>query len=275
MVFALLVGSTAYGNYTPQLLSFFAIADFISFSMFKERDSSGNNSAAFDCCFHPEAIAFCQGEKGHSKPFRDLLIRTAMEGVEESYRRQRQTVALETEYHVLKGVAYKSGTPPTMLIDTQSKQRVWSPESVVANAPSVEDIKQNFPMKKTSEVQAASPAPAPVVPVPPVSSTSTIKYGQAARAKEPGVKKGFLEPKTTTVASQYPVQPVAVVSPSSSSSSSHTQQPSSPSGGKKVTARSSAAIVSGGVRYTVSERGVMSLGYSFPLHRLYTLHTLC
>ena len=34
---------------------------------------------------------------------RDLLIRTAMEGVEESYRRQKQEVKLINDYHVLKG----------------------------------------------------------------------------------------------------------------------------------------------------------------------------
>ena len=35
--------------------------------------------------------------------FRDLLVRTAMEGVEESYRRQNQNVTLINDYHVLKG----------------------------------------------------------------------------------------------------------------------------------------------------------------------------
>lgn len=53
-----------------------------------EKDKKDENSACFDCCFHPEAIDL--GMK--HKQFRDLLVHTAMDGVEESYRRQHQEV---------------------------------------------------------------------------------------------------------------------------------------------------------------------------------------
>ena len=42
--------------------------------------------------------------------YRDLLVRTAMEGVEESYRRQKQDVKLINDYHVLKGDNYLYGS---------------------------------------------------------------------------------------------------------------------------------------------------------------------
>ena len=36
-----------------------------------EKDNSGNNSAAFDCCFHPECIMLSVGPQGAvNKPFR-------------------------------------------------------------------------------------------------------------------------------------------------------------------------------------------------------------
>jgi hypothetical protein len=173
-----------------------------------------------------------------------------MEGVEESYRRQRQTVTLDKEYHVLKGVLYKSGTPPTMLIDVQSKQREWDADAAAAQAPSVDDIRKSFATKTPDNV---SP-----IPTPPVSSTSTVKYGQAAKAKEPALKKGFLEPKVPTVQL-----------PTSSSSSSSPMQPPSPSlGERKITVKAPAATIAGGVKYTLTERGVMSLGYHSCLYIL-------
>jgi hypothetical protein len=55
-----------------------------------ENDKGGDTVPAFDCCFHPEALQF----GNRSKQFRDLLVSTAISGVEEAYRRQKQQVPL-------------------------------------------------------------------------------------------------------------------------------------------------------------------------------------
>ncbi len=53
-----------------------------------ETDSSGQNAAAFDCCFHPEAL-----RRGvENKRFKELLVKTAMDGVVQAYKLQRQQV---------------------------------------------------------------------------------------------------------------------------------------------------------------------------------------
>lgn len=53
-----------------------------------EKDKGGELVPAFDCCFHPEALTFAN----RSKQFRDLLVSTAISGIEESFKRQRQQV---------------------------------------------------------------------------------------------------------------------------------------------------------------------------------------
>ena len=93
-----------------------------------------------------------------------------MEGVEESYRRQKLEVKLINDYHVLKGVcdhidhtqhisftcivltfirdsflhpgvAYKSGQPPAMMVDKGSKNNWKDAIGKADSAPSVEEIK--------------------------------------------------------------------------------------------------------------------------------------
>jgi hypothetical protein len=54
-----------------------------------EKDKNGENAPCFDCCFHPQAI---QLGKQH-KEFKDLLVTTAMEGVEKLYQQQGQDVS--------------------------------------------------------------------------------------------------------------------------------------------------------------------------------------
>ena len=72
-----------------------------------EKDKNGVNAACFDCCFHPEAISLC----GKYKEFRDLVINTAIDGVEESYRKMNLTVLLDRAFHIVKGINYKQGMP--------------------------------------------------------------------------------------------------------------------------------------------------------------------
>jgi hypothetical protein len=54
-----------------------------------EKDKEGANAPCFDCCFHPDALKLGRSHK----EFRDLLVHTAMEGVEQMYlTTQNQTV---------------------------------------------------------------------------------------------------------------------------------------------------------------------------------------
>jgi len=54
-----------------------------------EKDKNGSNAPCFDCCFHPDAIALGM----QHKEFKDLLVTTAMEGVEKLYQQQGQDVS--------------------------------------------------------------------------------------------------------------------------------------------------------------------------------------
>lgn len=95
-----------------------------------EKDKNGESVAAFDCCFHPEALQLST----RSKQFRDLLVSTAISGLEEAYRRQRLQVTVQKEFHVLKGVSYKSGQIPTMLIDISGKNK-WNESESTTPTP--------------------------------------------------------------------------------------------------------------------------------------------
>eukprot|EP01038_Epipyxis_sp_PR26KG_P006176 gene6176-8506_t len=93
-----------------------------------ERDKNGENAPSFDCCFHPQAIVLSQA----SKDFRNLLVQTAIEGVEEAYKRQNQSTKLSREFHVLKGITYKEGKIPAMMIDISSKKN-WDKDKTNNN----------------------------------------------------------------------------------------------------------------------------------------------
>ena len=53
-----------------------------------EKDNNDSNVVCFDCCYHPLAVA----QMDKVKKFRDSLVHTAIEGVEEAYRAQKQEV---------------------------------------------------------------------------------------------------------------------------------------------------------------------------------------
>ena len=74
-----------------------------------EKDKNGSNVACFDCCFHPEALDL---SRGHSR-FRDLLVHSAMDGIEEGYRRQKLEVKLLKTYILLQ----KAFTEPPHALD--------------------------------------------------------------------------------------------------------------------------------------------------------------
>src|SRR5690606_7515470 len=91
-----------------------------------EKDKSGSNAVAFDCCFHPNIMALSDSDSR----FRDVLITTAIEGIEEYYRRAGQNVQVKKDFHVVKGVQYRSGDVPSMLIAIDTKKN-WNDDEIV------------------------------------------------------------------------------------------------------------------------------------------------
>lgn len=157
-----------------------------------EIDKSGQqNVPSFDCCFHPEALDY--GAK--SKQFRDLLVQTAFDGIEASYARNRLPTTLERKaYHVLKGVAYKSGpTIPTMMVDTVSKNKEWTPGAgkLKEREPGTHwPMPTPVPSAPRDAAAAAAPTPIAAAVTPPAQSGTKVAKGAAAK---PAIKKGFLE----------------------------------------------------------------------------------
>lgn len=144
-----------------------------------EKDSNDNNVATFDCCFHPKAL-----DMGNSrKEFKDLLVRTAMEGVTESYKRQNSPVKLSADFHILKGVSYKTGITTAMMVDKKSKE-TWKGEKDAPETGGMEAV-------PSSRVEELPPAPAGEKEAKKQSSPPA-KKDSANKKKEPSIKKGFL-----------------------------------------------------------------------------------
>lgn len=134
-----------------------------------EKDKRGCNSAVFDCCFHPEALRM----GAESRDFRDLLVSTGLDGVEQMYRTQSQQVALSRASHVVKGLRYKEGQVLTMMIPLAARDR-W----------------QDQPGLNPSDRQqspASGPASSSSSPKKPAAATSVgTDSGAAVPAALPG-----------------------------------------------------------------------------------------
>jgi hypothetical protein len=172
-----------------------------------ERDKKGENATCFDCCFHPEAIIL--GEL--NAEFKKLLVSTAMEGVDEFYKRTSQKVQIDRDFHVVKGISYKEGQIPTMLIATASKN-AWDEKKEKKNESTTgitsmksptkpgeisSGIKhKNDPPASTSDDEKP-PAKTTVAKPAAVSSDSNSSTTASSPAKPstkaaPAIKKGFL-----------------------------------------------------------------------------------
>ena len=138
-----------------------------------EKDQKDINVACFDCCFHPTAIALA----GERKQFRDLLVQTAIDGVEEGFRRQNNETKLSREFHILKGVTYKSGQIPAMMIDVSSKQQ-WSGNAQPPQAATAAAVLSKTTTTSTTATTKTSP--------------ELISGVGSATKTEPAIKKGFL-----------------------------------------------------------------------------------
>jgi HSP20 family molecular chaperone IbpA len=71
-----------------------------------------------DCCYHPDTL---QLAKANTR-FRDLIVQTAFDAIEKSFKtHQKMDISLKKEYHILKGVEYKSGDVASMMVQKEPK----------------------------------------------------------------------------------------------------------------------------------------------------------
>ncbi|KAG6614917.1 kintoun protein [Phytophthora cinnamomi] len=79
-----------------------------------EADKGGSGVPTFDVCFHPRVVEFAMARA----EYRHMVINTCLDAVEPVLRdsRRNQKAVLARNYHILKGVFYKSGDPVTMCL---------------------------------------------------------------------------------------------------------------------------------------------------------------
>ncbi|KAF1783351.1 PIH1 family [Phytophthora cactorum] len=102
-----------------------------------EPDKGGANAPTFDVCFHPRVIEFSMTRED----YRHMVISTCLDAVEPIMResRHKSDALLARNYHVLKGVLYKSGDPVTMCLRKEHE----APESVkTKKKTAVQAVKQ-------------------------------------------------------------------------------------------------------------------------------------
>jgi len=145
-----------------------------------EKDKKESNAAAFDVCFHPEAIVLSLKHK----QFQTVVVETAIDGIEAAYQRQKQNTKLSRDFHIVKNVTYKSGQVVTMMINKSDTKSSWSDDSATSATP----VTTN---KDVSSTKASNAVTAPVVDTKP--KPDSVDTGPNPGSKHTTVvKKGFL-----------------------------------------------------------------------------------
>jgi HSP20 family molecular chaperone IbpA len=127
-------------------------------------------------------------------------------------------VKLNPEFHVVKGINYKSGVVATMLIDVSESKTKWNGDSAAAKGDT-QNKTESMPKKSDSKSASDSVPPTSAAPAEPecddsVDSIDTTTVGSAAGAgaaessskvsalpgkkAEPAFKKGFLNSKSSS-----------------------------------------------------------------------------
>ena len=130
---------------------------------------------------------------GHNrKEFKDLLVNTAMEGVTESYRRQNQPVKLNKDFHILKGVSYKSGITATMMVDKKSKGTWRKDPDVVEDKPSGPKVPTTLAQQMMDEKATKKTSASASTTTAAVSIDAGTAKKKGGTKKDASIKKGFL-----------------------------------------------------------------------------------
>lgn len=124
-----------------------------------EKDKGGAMVLTFDVCFHPTTLGFAKTQR----TYRDMVVKTCIDAVEDVVRavRRKPQAILSRDYHVLKGVAYKSGDPVTMClrkpataVKSSIAKATSSTESAKSSVAKASPVVQQVPKEKPIEVVA-------------------------------------------------------------------------------------------------------------------------
>ncbi|KAG7386611.1 Protein kintoun [Phytophthora pseudosyringae] len=128
-----------------------------------EQDKGGSGVPTFDVCFHPRVIEFAMARPD----YRHMVISTCLDAVEPILResRRKPNALLAKDYHILKGVAYKSGDPVTMCLrkereapePTKSKKTKAAQSKPKVQAVTVTKIAPEGKMTEVSDKENAPP----------------------------------------------------------------------------------------------------------------------
>lgn len=118
-----------------------------------EKDKSGAMVLTFDVCFHPTTLGFAKTHKS----YRDMVVKTGLDAIENLLRdsRKKPTVVVAREYHVLKGVSYKSGDPVTMCLRNPATEK---PGAANDSVKSKQETKSEVVAQKSATAPPSSDA---------------------------------------------------------------------------------------------------------------------
>ncbi|POM66050.1 Hypothetical protein PHPALM_18149 [Phytophthora palmivora] len=123
-----------------------------------ESDKGGSGVPTFDVCFHPRVVEFAMARTD----YRHMVISTCLDAVEPILRKSRRkpNAVLVRNYHILKGVFYKSGDPVTMCLRKEQED----PEPKKAQStPNVQATSKNSADKFTVLSDKENTPPAQVI----------------------------------------------------------------------------------------------------------------
>ena len=111
-----------------------------------ELDKSDSLTPTFDCCFHPKALQLMKEISG----FKDLLAKSAREGATKQFSIDGEDVLIDANFIILKGVTYKNGTPPVMIIASNSNKDAQNSQKkcVSRSKPSKTYLKEDTTWRK-------------------------------------------------------------------------------------------------------------------------------
>ncbi|OQR93681.1 hypothetical protein THRCLA_08383 [Thraustotheca clavata] len=178
-----------------------------------EQDKGGLAVMTFDVCYHPQTLT----QAKQSAAFLKMLVNTTLDGVDLALSKIEPNEAkVSREYHILKGIAYKSGDPITMVITTsklnessssskpsQPPKATAKPDSKPATIPKKEPVPQASKESKTKCTNKAADASMKK----PTISFQIVQRGQfdIADHMENGEKKLF-RPRELLVKIDFPNQ---------------------------------------------------------------------
>ncbi|KAF0683986.1 Aste57867_24067 [Aphanomyces stellatus] len=138
-----------------------------------EPDKGGQTVPTYDVCYHPQTL----GRGKESPAFLKMIVQTALDGVDKALLQLDPTADKvdKDNFHILKGVVYKSGNPITMCI---SKPKADTTQQAQASPPP--------PAKKASSAPPPSSSSSSTTPTkkPLVEELKTpIPYVMIASSK--------------------------------------------------------------------------------------------